>query len=565
MEVTRRDWLGLAAGAGAAVAAAPLKAQSPVQPAPISMRGGKRDYAAAIERISAFAAADLADKGFPGMSIALIGPDKFAATFAVGLADFDRRMPATADQLFQIGSISKSITAMALFVLADRGKLDLDAKVQDLLPDYPLPAEPITLTHLLEHSSGLPNGLYSPMSAQVPGGRFWTGFNPGSRYSYCNLGYNLLGAVIERAAGMPWSMALETLVLKPLGMSRAVPVVRTADRAAFAAGHVRFRDDIPWLPKAKLAEARWFDFHIAAGSVSATGADMVRYMEFLTGLARGKGAPLFSDALAVRFGTPTIASSPPGARYGNGLHTLGVDERPCFRHTGGVHGFSSAVTLDREAGVGCYASVNVGGAGGYRPVEITEYALSLLRAASAGQPLPEVRAPKPAPLVKDPARFTGRWIGTDGRELVISERSGALFVSSGGRERPLRAANESTLVTDHPSLEPYALILERESELMRLGDRLFGRGSAPAPQPPSPRVAALAGAYYSPVSWGSRPLVFAVGDRLFLGADELVEAPDGSWRIKNPEAVSERLWFQTPVAGRPQILNYSGSLYERLL
>jgi CubicO group peptidase (beta-lactamase class C family) len=247
MEVTRRDWLGLAAGAGAVAAAAPLRAQG--RRKEVWTGGSGRDYGPAIGRIRAFAAADLADKGLPGMSVALVGPDQFAATFAVGLADLDRGTPAAPEQLFQIGSITKSLTAMALFVLADRGKLNLDARVQDLLPDHPLPPEPITLTHLLDHSSGLPNGLDNP--CLHPGARrpALDRFQPGSRYSYCNLGYGLLGAVIERASGMAYPLALETLVLKPLGMVHSVPVIRTADRAAFATGHIRFRDDIPWLPR----------------------------------------------------------------------------------------------------------------------------------------------------------------------------------------------------------------------------------------------------------------------------------------------------------------------------
>jgi hypothetical protein len=147
---------------------------------------------------------------------------------------------------------------------------------------------------------------------------------------------------------------------------------------------------------------------------------MVRYLHFVRGLARGKGAPLFSDALADRFRTPTIDSSPQGARYGNGLHTLAVEERACFRHTGGMHGFSSAFTLDREAGVGCYASVNVGAAGNYRPTEITEYALPLLRAAGTGQPLPPLSAPKPPAPINDAERYTGQWLSADWSEFSIT-------------------------------------------------------------------------------------------------------------------------------------------------
>jgi CubicO group peptidase (beta-lactamase class C family) len=149
MEVTRRGWLGLAGAAGALATSAPLRAGSAVP--------GK--YGAVVDRVRAFARADLAAKGFPGMVLALVAPDGFSHSTAIGLANVDTRQPASPDQLFQIGSLTKSLTAMALFALADRGKLDLDARAADYLPDHPLPPEPITLRHLLEHSSGLPNSL----------------------------------------------------------------------------------------------------------------------------------------------------------------------------------------------------------------------------------------------------------------------------------------------------------------------------------------------------------------------------------------------------------------------
>lgn len=557
MDVTRRDMLGIATAAGAAAVTQPLLGAT-------AGAAQSTEESEVVKRVRAFAAADLAEQGFPGMTVALVGAGGFRSTLGIGLADLQRSTPASPDQLFQIGSITKSLTAMALFALAERGKLNLDAVVQDLLPDHPLPPEPITLTHLLEHSSGLPNGLDNPAYTQAPGGRLWTGFTPGSRYSYCNLGYGLLGAVVEQASGMTFPAALEALVLKPLGMANAVAQFRASDRGAYATGHVRFREDVPWLPKARLAPARWFDFSHAAGSVSATAADMVRYLQFVGQVAQGRGAPLFSERLAERFRTPTIASSPPGARYGNGLHTIEIEGHSCFRHTGGVLGFSSAFTLDRKAGVGCYASVNVGGASNYRPTEITEYAVALLRAASRGEPLPPARRPKPPGPVAEAGRLTGQWLSADGSALTISDRAGALFVSSAGRERPLRAAAPANFVTDHSALDPYLLVFEGDASVLRLGNRLFGRGRPAPVKPRGKRLAALAGTYYNPGSWSSRPRVFVAGDRIFLGADELIEAADGSWRFKNPSLASERVWFQHFRAGQPQVLNASGTLHDRI-
>jgi CubicO group peptidase (beta-lactamase class C family) len=566
MDVTRRGWLGLASAAGAAALARPLQAAGKSNVTLISPGTPAHDYGPALERIQSFAAAEIAQLGFPGMTLALVGPGGFAATQAVGYADVERRLPVRPGHLFQIGSISKSLVALALFVLAERGKVDLEARVQDLLPDHPLPSEPITLTQLLDHSSGLPGAGISPFPP-VPGRRLWTGWVPGTRFSYCNLGYVLLGAILERASGMTCARTVEALVLQPLAMTRSLRVIRAADRARYATGYIRFRDDVPWLPRAPLAPAQWVDFDEPPGSVAAPSSDMTRYLAYLAALGRGQGGPLLSKAAARRFLTPTVDTPHygPGARYGNGIISLGVEGRPCLRHTGGMLAFSSAFTVDTVAGVACYANVNVGGAGGYRPIEMTEYAVANLRAAAEGKPLPEVRRPAGLPPVKDPARLVGRWLSADGPDIVIAERGGELFVTAAGLERRLYAASDVAFASDHPSLEPYVFrYQEGTPQTLRLGDRLYGRGTAPIMPPPTPRLAQLAGVYYNPASWEPRIAIRAVEDKLMLGAAPLVEHADGSWRYAAPERANERIWFENFVDGRPQQVNYSGGLFERV-
>lgn len=556
MRLTRREWLGCGA-ASAGLMLLPRTARAEMQRAD--------PLAPVVERVRAFAEADLAAKGFPGMQIALVAPGGGAATLAVGASELDRRTPASPDQLFQIGSISKSLTALAVFVLAERGRIDLDARVQDLLPEVPLPPEPIIVRHLLEHSSGLPNSLAPLEELSLPGGRLWTGFAPGSRYSYCNLGYNLLGRIVARAAGMDFPQALQRLVLQPIGMANARPAIRMRDRGLYAEGHVRFREDIPWLPAARLTEARWLDMEDGAGCVAATAADMVAYLRTMLALAGGKGAPLFTDAAAARFATSTIDQDVPGRRYGNGLVHLTADGRPVLRHTGGMIGFSSAFTADAAAGVGAFASVNVGGAGGYRPVEVTEYAVALLRAAAQGLPPTEERRPAEPPKPPQAEAAVGQWRSADGASFEIGLRGDKLHVLSGGVERRLIAQGPA-LVTDHPALAPYLIApMPSGAPALRLGNRLFGKSEAPAAPVTPPKVAALAGNYFNPGAWGSnRVTIHALGERLYIGNSEMSEASDGSWRFVEAAGASERFWFERPVGGRPQRLNASGSIYTRL-
>ena len=554
MDLSRREIL-----AGAALCASPWLMPGAARAAATS----SATFAPAVERVRAFAESVLAYNGFPGVSLALIGPDDFSAALAAGFSDAARGVPASPHQLFQIGSITKSLTAMALFLLAERGRVDLSAQIQDLLPEYPLPAEPISLRHLLDHSSGLPNSTERSGFVVVPGGRLWTGFPPGSRFSYCNLGFALVGAVVERASGLAFPRALRTLVLEPIGMGGARPTVRAADREAFAVGHVPLRGDVPWLPGARLTAAPWMEFNHPAGSVAASANHMIPYLRRIVEIGRGHGAPLFSDALADRFRTPTIdaPSGGPGARYANGLYTRDVGGRPCLMHSGGTTGFTSYFTVDPEAGVGCFASINVDDARGYRPFEITEYGVALLRAAAAGTPLPDMPRPQQRGAIREPARVIGRWVGASGREFVIREAAGAVEIESGGLARPLVSFNG--FATDHPLLAPHVLSFEPgETQLLRLGNVLFGRDRAPAMPPVSPRLEPLTGFYFSAAEH-RRANVYAVGDRLYLGTNALAESADGSWRAIDPAGASERIWFEHVANGRPQHLNYSGLRFVR--
>jgi hypothetical protein len=107
--------------------------------------------------------------------------------------------------------------------------------------------------------------------------------------------------------------------------------------------------------------------------------------------------------------------------------------------------------------------------------------------------------------------------------------------------------------------------VEGTSGAVRLGDRVFAKGTPPSPITTPPRVAALAGSYFNAGAWGSnRVTIYALGDRLYVGGSEMVESSDGSWRFTDPGDASERIWFGAPANGRPQRLNVSGSIYTAL-
>jgi len=558
MVINRRTWLG---GLGAAVA---VPAVGRAAAARVIAPGTSPPFRAAADRLAAFAAAELAAQDLPGMTVALRAADGQGATIYAGYADLTARQPVGPDDLFQIGSISKSLVAMAIYALAGQGKLDLDAPAVKYVPELPLADRSITLVQLLAHTAGLAGN--APPFPAVPGGRLWSATPPGQRFSYSNSGYDMLAHIIEAASGQRFDIALTRLVLRPLGMVAAEAVIRTSDRARYARGYQPLRGDLTSFPDSPMAEAAWLDIDRAAGSVASTAGGMLPYLAYLGRLAKGDGAPLFAPAFARRFAEPVAASEDfgLGARYGAGLATFDIEGSPAFFHTGGMIAFSSAMGVDRASGAGCFASVNVR-ARNYRPRSTVRYAISLMRALADGKPLPDAPAIVPIAPVEDAVRYAGRYIGPAGDAIVVGADAMTL-VADGTRARA-KQGGPSRLASDHPANVGLDFEGEASAPFARVwrGGVLYGRDAA-LPQPPaSPQFAKLAGVYRSNDPWTGGVEVFARGNSLVIdgASGVIVLHADGSWRFVDPAAQTERVWFEAPVGGRPQRLNLSGELLLR--
>ena len=561
MHYNRRGMLGLVAAAAAGPALALPAGRLPRR---IEAVGGSPAFQAAVAAIADHAAADLSANGFPGMAVAIRSATGETARLAIGYSRLGEPEPLTTDRLFQIGSITKSLVAMALFTLAARGRLDLDAPAVAVVPELPLADRSVTIAQLLAHSAGLPHD--APTFPGTPGELWQSATPPGRQFSYSNTGFAMLGFVVERASGLRYDRALRDLVLLPLGMVTAEPVIRTADRARYAQGYVPFPGDRPWFAGASLGEGAWLDIDTGAGSVAMTSADMLRYLGFVAALGRGQGAPLFPDALARRFVTPAIATDElgPGGHYGNGLATLDLDGAPILYHTGGMLLFSSAVAVDRASGAGVFCSVNFAGTD-YRPRNVAKHGVALLRAAAAGKLLPPPLPFDDGLKVDHAADFAGSFVGPAGDRLEIMVAGTGLALAGGGRLKP---SGEGSFVPELPPRALHALdFVAAPGRRDRLwwGDRLYGR-DGPVPQPPiPPALAALAGDYGSNDPWVGGATVLARGGTLVVeGGGEIRAAADGTWRFVAAEQGAEWLRFAWPVAGRPEQLYVSGQQLNRL-
>ncbi len=166
--------------------------------------------------------------GSPGLSAAVAVEGEIIWAGASGLADVENQVPATAESVYRIASISKPIAATAIMQLVEQGQLDLDDPVQMWLPAFPEKEHPVTIRHLLTHTSGIRH--YNPgemdmkehFNTVVEGIAIFADdpllFEPGTEYSYSTYAYNMLAGVVESVSGQSFDGYLRQSVWGPAGM-----------------------------------------------------------------------------------------------------------------------------------------------------------------------------------------------------------------------------------------------------------------------------------------------------------------------------------------------------------
>src|ERR1700730_9308241 len=207
----------------------------------------------AFARLDEFIAAHMRDIGAPGMTLALRTRDGLLRASAYGFADTKAGLKVQSSTLFEIGSISKSFVALALMQMREEGKFDPSKPITTYLPWLKIDSKyaPITGHHLLSHSSGLPDDV--SLALVGPDHPLWIGFAPGEHFAYSNVGYDLLGLVLEAIDRQPLAVVLRRRMLDPLGMASSEPVITNAIRPRMAIGYAPMFDDRPFPLRGALA------------------------------------------------------------------------------------------------------------------------------------------------------------------------------------------------------------------------------------------------------------------------------------------------------------------------
>ncbi len=200
---------------------------------------------AGVTRLAAQPAADVeakVDRVFekwsmatPGCAVGVAVGGRPVLTKAYGMADLEHDVKITGETIFEAGSVAKQFTAAAVLLLAREGKLSLDDPARKYIPELPDYGQPLTIRHMLNHTSGLRDwGSVAGIAGWPRMTRVHThahvldivsrqralNFAPGTRYSYSNTGYNLAAIIVSRVSGMPFAEFTRQHLFEPLGMTR---------------------------------------------------------------------------------------------------------------------------------------------------------------------------------------------------------------------------------------------------------------------------------------------------------------------------------------------------------
>jgi CubicO group peptidase (beta-lactamase class C family) len=287
----------------------------------------------ARERVREWVAKD----NLAGASVAVGIDGQIVWAEGFGWADIEQQVPVTPLTRFRVGSVSKPLTSVAVGVLYERGKMDLDAPVQKYVPSFPKKRWPISTRQVMGHVAGIRHYRGDEFLSSKHYDNVLDGleifehdsllFRPGTKYNYSTYGWNLVSAVVESAAGEPFLDFMRREVFAPFGLIHTVPEYMSGiipDRVGY------YEHD----KEGRLVNAPYVDnsYKWAGGGFLSTPSDLVRF-----GFGMLDGKVLKPKTVALLW-TPLKLESGESTGYGLGWSVGTVDGRRVIGHSGGSVG-----------------------------------------------------------------------------------------------------------------------------------------------------------------------------------------------------------------------------------
>ncbi len=471
----------------------------------VAVRQSAATDAAVVARLERAIEDELADKQLPAFSI-LIHDGSADATWSAGYGwcDPERERAATAQTIYRVGSVSKLFTDLAVMKLVEQNKLALDAPLSTWLPELQPRNpwnEPLTLRQLMSHRAGLvresPVGNYfdptEPSLSETVLSLNQTSlvYPPGRRTKYSNAGIAVVGYLIERTQGVPFSKWLEQNLLGPLEMTQS-SFDRTEEVAAQQATGWMWSYDDRRFPAPDFALGT-----IPAGNLYSSVAELQHLLAMIFGKGRYRDRQIVRPETLELMINPAPDSTGQPPAFGIGFHLSELDGHKKIGHGGAVYGYSTQFEALPERQLGIIAVASLDGSNGV--VErLVDYGLRLMLASQDGRPLPDY--PRTVPIPPERAgQLTGRY-GRGPMTLEISRDGDQLYLHHGSFRRRLRMQDERIVVDDVFGFGPE---LQRDTQgQLTLDDERYERVDENCPPPAPERWRGLLGEY----GWDHNPL-----------------------------------------------------------
>jgi len=301
------------------------------------------------EAIDALVREAMEEGPIAGVSVGISRGGRIIHARGYGFADLENDLPARAETVYRIGSITKQFTAAAIMRLVERGDVSLDDEVTRWVPEFPARGRAVTIRALLNHTAGIRNVTTieawwetmalerSPVELVASFSDQPFDFAPGTRFSYSNSGYFLLGLVIERVSGQPYGGHLNEHLFVPLGLESTTYCTDHALVPNRARGY-RVREDGQFVNASYLSMSQAY----AAGAVCSSAVDLLRWSRALA-----FGA-VVSPETYERMLRPDTLQDGTLLEYGYGVASAFVEGHRRVSHIGGMLGFAGQIARYEE-------------------------------------------------------------------------------------------------------------------------------------------------------------------------------------------------------------------------
>ena len=405
-----------------------------------SLSAQQANRGALLARIDSIVKAEMDASHTPAMSVAVEQKGELILSKGYGFANIELSVPATAETVYRIGSITKQFTSSIIMQLVEAGKISLDDPITKFLPDYPTQGNTVTIHHLLTHISGIKS--YTSL-----GPKFWNeasrldlsdsaliasfkdkpfDFAPGAKYQYNNSAYYLLGVIIGKVTGTPYRQYINEKIA-PLAGLQSTSYCDESPIIPHRAQGYEYRDG-------KLINDDPISMNTpgAAGGICSTVTDLLSWRHALF------GGRVVSNASLEKMTTPAKLNdgSSTGYAYGLGIGKLSGHRR--ISHGGGINGFITQLAYYPDDDVTVVVLGNLG-------ASPSDRVASMVARVVLGIGLPVVK--DVATNADERARIVGTY-ALGNNTLKIGEEGGNLIFNGPGGPQKLKSQGDGRYVPE---------------------------------------------------------------------------------------------------------------------